>query len=104
MHHDLKIWPRWFQRVKDGSKTFEVRNNDRGFQMGDTVSLQEWDPDLVDREVGNNDETPMSGETYTTVTEPRGFTGAALGPFRIGYVHPLSDGQVVFSLIPKRTD
>ena len=43
--HNLKTWPQYFEAVRDGKKTFEVRRNDRGFQVGDRLSLQEWDPD-----------------------------------------------------------
>lgn len=43
MIHELKVWPEYYERLVDGSKTFEVRN-DRGFQTGDTLVLKEWDP------------------------------------------------------------
>jgi len=43
--HDLKILPMYFERVQSGQKKFEVRQNDRDFQTGDTVELAEWDPD-----------------------------------------------------------
>jgi Domain of unknown function (DUF3850) len=39
--HVLKCDSVWFQRVLDGTKTFEVRFNDRGFQKGDGVLLRE---------------------------------------------------------------
>lgn len=42
--HSLKTWPQWFQEVKAGRKPWEVRKNDRGFQEGDILVLQEWDP------------------------------------------------------------
>jgi len=42
MHHDLKILPVYFEAVKSGDKTFEIRDDrDRGFQKGDTVTLHE---------------------------------------------------------------
>lgn len=40
MEHKLKILPEYFEAVKSGSKTFEVRKDDRGFQAGDTLFLQ----------------------------------------------------------------
>lgn len=43
MHHYLKIAPEYFQAVKEGIKTFEIRENDRGFQKGDTVLLREYE-------------------------------------------------------------
>ncbi|MNW38087.1 hypothetical protein D3C74_151460 [compost metagenome] len=43
--HELKILPEYFQAVWDGSKTFEVRKNDRDYKVGDMLVLLEWDPD-----------------------------------------------------------
>lgn len=42
---DLKIWPVFFEPIFDGTKTFEIRKNDRQFCVGDTLHLQEWDPE-----------------------------------------------------------
>lgn len=80
MTHELKIWPQYYCRVADGSKTFELRKNDRGFQPGDVVNLREYDP-----------------------TEPHESLKFKLSPmisFRIGYVLPISGDRVVFSLLP----
>ena len=42
MQHELKILPQYFKSVKEGAKTFEIRTNDRGFKVGDTLLLKEW--------------------------------------------------------------
>lgn len=41
--HELKSWPDYFAPILDGSKNFEVRINDRGFNVGDIVRLREYD-------------------------------------------------------------
>lgn len=43
MHHELKTLTQYYQAIKEGRKTFEIRYNDRGFQFGDTVTLVEID-------------------------------------------------------------
>ena len=42
--HELKSWPIYFQPLIDGTKSFEVRINDRKFNIDDIVELQEWEP------------------------------------------------------------
>lgn len=42
MKHELKISPPYFEAVQSGEKTFEIRQDDRGFQKGDVVVLREW--------------------------------------------------------------
>ena len=46
MHHELKSWPEPFQFVLDGIKTFEYRKDDRCFEVGDMITIKEWDPKL----------------------------------------------------------
>jgi len=41
--HSLKSWPEFFEPVFTGQKTFELRNNDRHFKVGDTLNLREYD-------------------------------------------------------------
>lgn len=45
MTHYLKILPQYFQDVESDDKTFELRRNDRNYQPGDTLVLQEWTPE-----------------------------------------------------------
>jgi ASC-1-like (ASCH) protein len=42
--HRLKTWPEYFEAVLSGKKTFEIRKNDRGFQVNDLLLLQEYNP------------------------------------------------------------
>lgn len=59
--HKLKTHPSPFIAVKDGTKTFEVRLNDRHYKVGDELLLEEfepkdyWDPEdpREDRYTGN---------------------------------------------------
>ena len=44
MTHDLKLWSEYFKDVANGNKTFEVRKNDRGYKVGDTLILKEYCP------------------------------------------------------------
>jgi len=39
-----KIWPEYFELVKSGKKTFELRLADFKIQEGDILILEEWDP------------------------------------------------------------
>lgn len=40
--HELKVVPPYFDALVSGSKTFEVRKNDRAYQAGDVLRLREW--------------------------------------------------------------
>lgn len=42
--HQLKCWPIPFAHIRDGSKTFEYRENDRFFLTDDVLVLHEYDP------------------------------------------------------------
>lgn len=42
--HELKTWPEFFEAIETGRKKFEARTNDRDFQVGDVLRLQEWNP------------------------------------------------------------
>lgn len=42
--HELKILPQYFVDVKSGKRTFELRKNDRDFEVGDILMLKEFNP------------------------------------------------------------
>lgn len=53
MLHELKTYPKYFQETIEGNKLFEIRKNDRNFQVGDVLLLKEWDNiKYTGREVG----------------------------------------------------
>lgn len=41
--HNLKILPEYYAAVRNGTKRFEVRENDRQFELGDILRLMEWE-------------------------------------------------------------
>ena len=43
--HQLKTHPQYFDKVKTGEKTWELRKNDRNFEVGDTLILRRYCPD-----------------------------------------------------------
>lgn len=45
MLHYLKILPEYYEAVATGKKSFEIRKNDRNYQVGDTLVIQEYFPD-----------------------------------------------------------
>ncbi|MBI5077419.1 DUF3850 domain-containing protein [Candidatus Falkowbacteria bacterium] len=45
MRVEKKCWPKYFQKIIDGDKTFELRLADFDCAPGDTLALREWDPE-----------------------------------------------------------
>lgn len=41
--HELKILPEYFTAVVSGIKRFEIRKNDRGYNVGDILRLNEYE-------------------------------------------------------------
>jgi ASC-1-like (ASCH) protein len=42
--HNLKIIQPYFDKLKAGTKKWELRFNDRDYRIGDALILQEYDP------------------------------------------------------------
>lgn len=47
MRHELKIKSKYFNELLSGTKTFEIRKNDRDFKEGDTLKLNEYKDDYT---------------------------------------------------------
>jgi hypothetical protein len=45
MRIEKKIWPKFFDRIMSGDKTFELRLADFECKPGDVLVLKEWDPE-----------------------------------------------------------
>ena len=78
MNHRLKILKSHYIRVSEGTKTFEIRENDRVYQKGDSVTLWAFD-DFLER--------PHDVKEFPEIT------------FTIGDVYPIDEKRVVFSLL-----
>jgi hypothetical protein len=79
----LKTWPEYFWEVKRNKKTFEIRKNDRNYQVGDILILEEYNPE----------EQQYSGEwcsrevTYILDKQPfvpEGYVVMAIKPIPLG--------------------
>lgn len=44
VQHMLKCLPEYFEPLRAGIKTFELRRNDRNFTVGDIIRFCEWSP------------------------------------------------------------
>jgi hypothetical protein len=77
--HELKIQPEFYNAVVRGYKNFEIRNNDRGFCVGDHVILYEFEHE------------EYTGRVYSAI---------------ISYItdYEQKPGFVVFGMIPKGHD
>lgn len=42
--HDLKVWPEYYDAIEADLKPFEIRKNDRDYQVGDVLRLREYSP------------------------------------------------------------
>ena len=50
--HALKLHKKYYEDSEKNLKTFEIRKNDRDFQVGDILKLVEYDPDMADKKMG----------------------------------------------------
>lgn len=81
--HKLKIWPVYFNCTLAGIKPFEVRKNDRGFKIGDTLILEEYDPK------SNKGYTGKKASRVVSYVLPGGQFGIKAGYCVLGLVSPV---------------
>lgn len=89
--HVLKVVAPYFDALADGSKAFEVRRNDRGFQKGDRLLLWDYDP------------APGAWRTFMpgyhrVISATVSFVYAGDPRFSYGNQHALNPGWVVLGL------
>ena len=78
--HRLKTWPRYFAAVYEGRKTYEVRRDDRGFNVGDILHLVEWS--IHGGETGREVKHTITyiSRQSSLIPLPAGYVIMALGP------------------------
>lgn len=91
MVHELKTLPQYFKAVVSDEKTFEIRKNDRGFQVGDILILKEYNQGLTD-----------STGSEKVVIQEQGYTGKEIRKV-ITYIlkggrYGLHQGYVILAL------
>lgn len=65
MEHKLKILPQYFKEVKEGIKTFEIRENDRDYKVEDTILLREIENKTHESPLGNFLISDYTGQEIT---------------------------------------
>lgn len=85
--HDLKCWAPYWDQINTGRKTFEIRENDRGYRVRDLLILREWiPPDWLDPDTPGEPTGRVCHRTVTSVL--------------IGGKFGLAEGHVALSLQP----
>ena len=78
-NHELKIAPEFFEAIAAGEKTFELRKEDRGFNVGDVLWLREWKDDRhTGRELKKRATYLLSGWGLSS-----GYVCIALGEYQL---------------------
>ena len=92
--HELKSWPEMFEPLLNGKKTFELRYNDRRFEVGDILVLKEWIPDLAP---GHWGEGKYTGRSCTRLVT---FILHGVGIGAIAPLKGLAINYVILAVVP----
>nr|DAP47209.1 MAG TPA: activating signal cointegrator [Caudoviricetes sp.] len=60
--HRLKVFIKYADAIMNGTKTFEVRKNDRGYEVGDKIVFSVVSNEGIS--VGDTVRHPLNGATY----------------------------------------
>jgi hypothetical protein len=86
MTHRLKTLEPYWKRVQSGEKKFEIRKNDRDFQVGDYLELEYYDPN-----------TPSISKFYNQLAPPQ-IIVAKVKYILHGNKYGLEDGYCIMSI------
>jgi len=78
--HQLKTWPGFFAGLADGTKTAEVRRNDRNFKVGDLLTLREFNAELDDYTGRYEFRTVSRVDDLRLITGANGFVLLSFAP------------------------
>lgn len=73
--HRLKVFVKYADAIMDGTKTFKVRKNDRGYEVGDKIVFSVVSNEGIS--VGDAVKHPLNGATYRIDYILDGFEGLA---------------------------
>jgi hypothetical protein len=85
--HHVKSWPQYFKPIEAGLRTHELRRNDRDYNVGDLMVLEEFDP-AMKKYAGNVLEVEITA--MTSMNQPCAVSSEALDPeFCIPSIRPI---------------
>lgn len=81
--HTVKCYPEYFKPLMDGSKTFEVRENDRIYEVGDYLAVNEFLPEEDPYTLRKN--SPKDSGGFDRAADD-GYYSGKCALFRITYI------------------
>lgn len=112
--HEVKSWPEFFIPVNDGVKPFDLRRNDRDYQVGDLLRMREWvpknAPPAAPEPASNRVEPAVPVHalgTYSGREVTKRLTWILEGIGHVGAIEPLKGlnrGYVILGLAPPKRE
>lgn len=95
--HELKLDTEYFDDVKSGLKTFEIRKNDRDFKVGDVLALTAFESGHY---IKKSSIIRMGNPVYENVIQQEADTIF----FDVTYItdYEQKDDYIVMSIVPSR--